>query len=219
LRLRLTPSYNVCNRLLKIGALASPNFGRTLKSANASTHCAAKNSAGCSSTANTTKKIALGISLPLNGKILPELTAAFLSAFRYSFCRTNAKSTTDCILGNAAREKSFLGARQGSHRRDRNTATQNTGFSGSTISNRGASLFRRHRADKFLIDRTRLQSLARKAHDLTIGLVCNAARLKASRRTNRANLTGTLGSHSPGASRTTSANLTNHSRGTTNATT
>jgi hypothetical protein len=56
-------------------------------------------------------------------------------------------------------------------------------------------------------------------HHLSIGLVCNAARLEAGRSTNRTNLTGALCRHSASASGTTSANLTNHSRGAANATT
>jgi hypothetical protein len=50
-------------------------------------------------------------------------------------------------------------------------------------------------------------------------LVCNAARLKAGRSADGANLTSALGGGSSSTSGTTSANLTNHGRGTANTTT
>jgi hypothetical protein len=114
---RLAVSDVLVDRLLKFrrqvasARLRRGRQRRTLKSASTSAHDAAKHSASSSSTTDTTKKITLCISLPLDSKVLSELTAALLDTFRDSLSAADAKRTTHGTLRDATSEERLLGTR------------------------------------------------------------------------------------------------------------
>ena len=155
----------------------------------------------------------------MNGKILPKLTAAFFNTLRYGFCCTNAKGTTNCTLRDAPSEERLFCARQSGHGGDRDTATQNASFTGSTICNGLTRFGWRHALKKLLVVRAAVDGLFRETHHFPVGLVCNAARLEASRSADSTSLPCTINGSSASTSGTTSAKLTDRSRSTANAAT